>query len=352
MECDSIPYEIDLEKVVDAARDAGRIVLQMPDGLKQYAYRLALCLEDLLRQRGLKAEVLVHMDHNYGACDLQYGQLWATLRPGLLVHIGHSPYPAEISHPGVEPSREVGMKVLYLPALSKTQISKDAVKEAAEIIREYGVRRVGVVATSQHVHRVKDVARMLKEYGLEPAIPRGLQPYFVDGQVIGCDYRLPRGLKAEGFIYVGGGVFHPLGLYLATLKPVVKLDPYESRASDLTGMGERLYKVRLYKVSEAMDARRWGIIVGLKTGQYRPWLVERLKRLVEEKGGSYMLLASENMDRETLTSIDSEWFQAFTVTSCPRLPTDDYWDYHKPVLTPGEAIMALTGRLKPYLFPW
>lgn len=352
MGCSSIPYNIDLPRIIDAI-DSGarRVVLQMPDGLKQYSSQLVECLEELLARRGLEAELMIHMDHNYGACDLQYGQLWSTIRPDLIVHIGHSPYPSGLASPSVEP-REIGVRVIYVPAVSLHWPGDEVVGEAARLLEARGVRRVGVVTTSQHVHRVRHVAGLLRGQGLEAVVPRGLAPYFSDGQVLGCDYRLPRRIDVDGFLYVGGGVFHPLGLYLATLKPVVKLDPYEGKAEDLTGRGERLYKVRMYKVGEAMDARRWGIIVGVKTGQYRPWLVGRLKKLIREHGGKYRLLASENMSRETLVAVDSSWYEAFTVTSCPRLPTDDYWDYHKPVLTPGEAVMALTGRLEPYLFPW
>jgi Diphthamide synthase subunit DPH2 len=53
-----------------------------------------------------------------------------------------------------------------------------------------------------------------------------------------------------------------------------------------------------------------------------------------------------------MRDVDSEWFEAFVVTSCPRLPVDDLYEYEKPVLTPGEAFMALQGRLEPYMFPW
>lgn len=344
-----MPYTIDLDPVVSLARSQGyrRIVLQMPDGLKQYAYRLAQRLSEDLPG----VEVLIHMDHNYGACDLQYPQLWEALRPDLIVHIGHSPYPADISSRIVEP-RGRGPRILYLPALSNSYPSRGAVEDAARLLLGRGVERVGIATTSQHVHMVKRLAEDLSGMGFRVEVGRSSRPYLSEAQVLGCDYRLHRSMRVDGFIYLGGGVFHPLGLYLATMKPVIKLDPYEDRAVDLTGEGEKLYRVRLYKVSQAMDARRWGIIVGLKTGQYRPWLIDRLRRMMERHGRRYILLASENLDRETLSSIDGEWFEAYTVTSCPRLPTDDYWDYHKPVLTPGEAVMALRGSLEPYLFPW
>ncbi len=354
MACDKmagIPYRIDLDLAARAARRirARRIVVQMPDGLKPYGWIIIRCLEELIGDVG--AEVYLHLDSTFGACDLHYGQLEATIKPDLIVHIGHSPYPAELAHPGLEPSRTT---VVYVPALSMAEPSRHAIEKAAELLEGRGVRRVGLVTTAQHVHIVKSVASSLEGMGLEVRVPRGLPPYFSDAQSLGCDYRLPRSLvsRVDGFLYLGGGLFHPLGLYLATFKPVVRLDPYRDDADDLTGEGERVYKVRLAKVAEAMDARRWGIIVGLKSGQFRPWLVERLASAIKEKGGVYVLLANEFLSPGYLASVDSGWFDAFVVTSCPRLPTDDLWDYHKPVLTPGEAFMALSGKLEPYRFPW
>lgn len=351
--CGWIPYDIDvgvIAKSIIGSR-ARRVVIQLPDGLKQYSTALRDCIEEALG--GYQAEIYIHVDSVFGACDLQYGQLYASIRPDLIVHIGHTPYPAEISSPSVEPGAGEGIRVVYVPALSKRPLPLEALREAARILREgHGASRVAVVSTSQHVHIVGGVVEALRGLGLDAVKPRGLAPYFLDSQVIGCDYRVARAVKADAYVYVGGGVFHPLGLYLATLKPVVQVDPYTGEAIDLTERGEKLYRGRLYRVMQAFEARSWGIIVGIKTGQYRPWLVSRLVDEVKSRGGRYYLLASEVLTLQHLVSIDSADIDAFVVTSCPRLPTDDFWDYEKPVLTPGEAFMALRRQLEPYRFPW
>ena len=350
--CRGIPYKIDVGLIVKAIKELGarRVVLQLPDGLKQYSTTLKDCIEGLLEAEDV--DLYIHVDSVFGACDLQYGQLYATIRPDLIIHVGHTPYPSELSFPGVEPRGDLGVRVVYVPALSLNPLPTEALKESARILDSYKASRVGVVTTSQHVHLVDEAVVLLEEMGVEAAKPRGVKPYFLDAQVIGCDYRVARSLKADAYLYIGGGVFHPLGLYLATLKPVVQVDPYTGMARDLTGEGEKLYRARLYRVLEAFEARSWGIIVGLKTGQYRPWLVSRLVEEITSRGGRYYLLASEILTLQHLVSIDSRDIDAFIVTSCPRIPTDDFWDYEKPVLTPGEAIMALRRQLEPYRFPW
>jgi 2-(3-amino-3-carboxypropyl)histidine synthase len=347
---EDIPYEIRLDYAVEAVRRTGarRVIVKMPDGLKPYGWAIVKCLEATLNN---DVEVYLHMDSTFGACDLHYGQLEASIKPDVIVHIGHSPYPAELAHKALEPRTS---RIVYVPALSKAPVTREAVEEASRLLRERGVRRVGLATTAQHVHQVRLAARMLSELGFEAVVPRGLPPYFSDAQTLGCDYRLPRSIvsRVDGFLYLGGGLFHPLGLYLSTLKPVVRLDPYRNRSDDLTPEGEKVYRVRLSKVADAFGADNWGIIVGVKSGQYRPWLVRRIVEAVKSAGKQYMLLASEVTTVDQLIAVDSEWFDAFVVTNCPRIPTDDLWNYRKPVLTPGEAFMALQGRLEPYRFPW
>jgi len=346
-----LPYDFRLEEALEEVRrlKAKRIVLQLPDGLKQYSHVLYDCIT---RALGGGAEVYIHADHVYGGCDLQYGQLLYSIKPDVILHVGHSPYPSYLSSKLVEPPGGLGVKVVYVPAVSRLEIPEIVLESLAEALRERGIRRVGMSTTSQHVEQAREVSRFLAERGFRVAPSRSMPPYFSDSQSLGCDYSMQRGLRVDGFVYVGGGVFHPLGLYLATLKPVVKVDPYESKVSDLTWEGEKLYRARLFRVSQAFEARTWAVIVGLKTGQYRPWLVSSLRRELERRRRRYYMVASENLDRDSLASIDSPSIDAFVVTSCPRLPTDDYWDYHKPVLTPGEAFMALRGVLEPYRFPW
>ena len=117
-------------------------------------------------------------------------------------------------------------------------------------------------------------------------------------------------------------------------------------------LGERTLRIRYKKMLDAMDARRWGVVVGEEPGQYRPWLINKITGLLRKRGLEYMIIMGRKTDREFISNNDSEWFQAFVITSCPRIPIDDLQDYHKPVLTPGEALMVLQGNIGRYRFPW
>jgi len=344
--CPEPPYTIPLERVPQQlSAPAKRIVLQLPDGLKPFSRCLA---EKLASLTG--AEVIIHTDSTFGACDLHYPNIKTFLDADAIVHVGHTPYPREIANPLLEPQDRP--RIIYIPAYSRYKPSPETLREAASILSRYGAERVAVVGTGQHTHILQEIAESLAREGLNAHVPRGEPPYFQPGQVIGCDYRLARSSNADAYLIVAGGIFHTLGLYLSTLRPTVQVDPYRDEAVDFTPRGERVYKTRLFKVSQAFGARRWGILVGLRTGQYRPWLVEMLKARIQRTGGEYVLLAGADQSEQTLRSIDDSWYEAFVVTSCPRIPVDDLAGYEKPVLTPGEAFMALERRLEPYRFPW
>ncbi len=346
-ECKNIPYIIDLEKL-EGLKKPRLAVLQVPPGVRQYSSVIAECVS---RKLG-GAPVYVQLDPIFGACDLAYPQLSMIAGADLIVHVGHTPYPPELASSAVMPKGEKP-RIVFLKLLSKSLPSDEALEEAIDLLLKYNAESVALSGTAQHIHIMGDIAGKLEERGLKPILPPGKPPYFMEGQVIGCEYStaLRVGDKADAYLYVGGGLFHPLGLYLAVRKPVVQLDPYSSRPRDVTPEGEKTLKKRMYQVMRAMDAKNFAIIVGLKTGQYRPWLVKRLAGLIERKGGKYRVYLSDRLMKEDLASLPAE-HDAVIITSCPRLPIDDYPGFDKPVLTPGEAVMALTGRLEPYRFPW
>ena len=343
--CGDIPYLFEIDEGAAKSLRGQTAVLQLPDGLKPFSEELAECLESRLG-----ASIIIQADSVYGACDLQYPELAASIRPQVILHVGHTPYPEALGYPPLSRPPQ-SPRVVFVGARYLGRPSEAAVAEAARMLRNYGARVVGLVTTAQHTHIYSEVASALRGEGLE--VKKGLSalPYFEEGQVIGCEYSTaPRGVDA--YVYLGGGEFHPIGLYLATFRPVVKVDPYRDEASDVTPEGERVYRVRLEKVRQAFDATRWGVIIGTKTGQYRPWLVERLASLMRSRGLSYRLIAGSNITYETIANLDSRWYEAFVVTACPRIPIDDMGGYRKPVLTPGEAVMAVTRSLEPYRFPW
>lgn len=347
-------YDFELERVARVASElkAKRLLVQLPDGLKPAAPRLVDELASLIRRHGIgDAEIILVGEPSFGACDLPLEHL-RSLKPDLLVHVGHSRYPDVLANAGATTGFS---NVVYVPARYRWKPSEELLNDLARLLRELGVRRVGLAATVQHTHVLADVRRGLRVRGLETLVSRPFYAWGEEGQVLGCEYSAAKAIRrnVDAFVIVCGGTFHPLGLGMSTLKPVIKLDPYEERAVDVTSHVFKYLKVRYFKLLEAKEARCWGVLMGVKSGQYRPWLVRALIKLISSKGAVYRLYSTSLLTKEVLANIDSgSDAEAYVVTSCPRIAVDDVSDFHKPVLTPGEALMALTGRMQHYVFPW
>src|SRR3990170_1962205 len=118
---------------------AKRVLLQLPEGLKPDAPRLAKIVE--------KAGALpfVSADPCYGACDLATSEA-ESLGVDLLIHYGH----AKLLRHGKVPT-------VYLEARATVSVDS-AVKKALPLLKAYG--KVGLATTVQHVQNL-DVARQI-----------------------------------------------------------------------------------------------------------------------------------------------------------------------------------------------
>ena len=157
-------------------------MVQLPDGLRPAAFTFAEKLKALTG-----AEVMLSGDSCYGACDLAIDAA-RTVNADLIIHYGHSPM-----------AGAPGIPVLYIEA--KVDFDVEAlVEKASPHISAW--RRVGLVATVQHVHRLDDVAEALRRTGQEATIGKAAGRVAHDGQVLGCDYTSAQSIsdKVDGFI--------------------------------------------------------------------------------------------------------------------------------------------------------
>jgi len=329
------PYDFELDRLASHIREKGyrRILIQIPDGLKIY---IPYIYTELRKRVGEYVEIVFSGDSAWGSCML----IDQETRIGgydLLVHIGH------IEYPYYKPSHNI----IFIPAYSLLDIDKSIIEQAIELLKKYNARRISVFSTIQHFRLLPMVISELSKYFEVVYSGKG----FV---VMGCEYSAPFSVihRIDAFVIISGGVFHGVGLGLHdSIKPVIKIDPYERRSIDLTNEILRIRQVRYYKIMQALEARHWILIDGVR-GQNREWYRKYLQKLIEERGGEYIVYISENITREFLLNIDTKWADVYVVLACPRIPIDDLSDFHKPVLTPAEARMILTSRIDKYSFPW
>ncbi len=331
----SYVFDEDLLKSEIRKRGARRVLLQFPEGLRYFSTELV----ERLRESLPDVEFVISGEPSWGACDIAEDEA-SLLKVDLLIHFGHSPYTWYYPR----------FPTLFVKAESTAQVERETLDKLVEVLRERGANSVALTSTVQHGKLLNQVKEYLSPH-FHVEVGRPSSPFMGDGQVLGCDYKSAQ-VEADVHVNISGGVFHALGLGLATGKPVIKLDPYTRSVEDLTPQVFKVLKVRYSKIMEAMDARTWVIVQGLKVGQNRPLMVKSLESRLKSLGKTTYVVTSKVLNQDSLRNLDRSYIDAFVVTSCPRLPTDDLYHYEKPVLTPGEAKMIITNKLEPYIFPW
>ena len=160
------------------------------------------------------------------------------------------------------------------------------------------------------------------------------------GQVIGCDFSNAHAVAkdTDAFLCVCGGRFHALGVALATSKPTVVADPYEARAYSVNQEADRLRKQRWASIQEAAKGQRFGVLIGLKSGQKRLEKALWISRKLQEAGKKSILLAAREITPESLMQYPS--IDAYVNTACPRLSLDDSTRFKKTLLTVNEALVV------------
>jgi len=283
---------------------AKRVALQFPDGLRRRSFEVA----SALHRAGLK--VIISGDPCYGACDLA---LDALSQADLLVHFGHTP---------VENVENVIYEHL------EEDFDLTSLDAAAALLRG---PKVGLVTTVQHVHMLEAVAGYLGKKGFECVVERGSPRTPFPGQVLGCSFEAARQTGADEILFVGTGLFHPLGVRLATGARVIALDPYTGTAGEVDA--DRLLRKRYARIEKARDAESIGIILSLKSGQMRREMAEKLAGLSQN---AYVITLRE----VTPDSLMNLGFDCYVNTACPRLAYDDQVRFPAPLLSPQEFEIA------------
>jgi len=283
-------------------RGAQRVALQFPEGLKRQAATLAFDL------RAAGFTVIISGDPCYGACDLALDTL-AGGKADVLVHFGHAP---------VDDNPEV----IFEPWV--VDFGVEALEHALPLIQE---KTVGLVTTVQHAHLIPAMEGFLTSRGYEARVAGGTKRTPLRGQVLGCSFTAAKETRAREILFVGTGVFHPVGIALATKARVIALDPFTGTAQEVSA--EFLLRRRSAVIEKARGARSFGIILSTKSGQERRELAERLAGLAP--GAAIVTLREVTPDQ--LLNLG---FDCYVNTACPRLAYDDQVRFFRPVLSPQE----------------
>ncbi|MEA4956558.1 hypothetical protein SDC9_07693 [bioreactor metagenome] len=314
-------YDMNIQKAVNAIkkRNAKNIGLQFPEGLKTQGINIAKILE---KETG--ANIIISGDPCFGACDVSDNKMGDIV--DLIIHYAHTPLPINYNVP-----------ILFIEAYSSVDIYK-SLDESLDLIKDYS--KIAIATTTQHLNLIDEIKDYLEDNGKE--IVFGSSKSTLKGQVLGCNFSSIKNLDADAFLFVGSGNFHPLGIHLFTKSPVIAADPYMGEARNIEEFADKILRIRFARITKAKDAKKWGILISSKEGQYRFELAKKIKKELNNDGMEAYFIMIDNITPDSLLHYMD--LDAFVVTACPRIAIDDSQMYKKPLITPQELEIVLDKR--------
>jgi len=294
-----------------------KVLVQLPEGVKQNAFEVKKKIEDL----GI--EVIFSGETCWGGCSIAVEEA-KSLGADLIVHFGHAKF------------IDSDFPVLYIEVKDELDL-RPILEKSLNFLKDY--RKIGFSFAIQHMHDLEMIKRLYEDNGKEILVSekKGYAAY--PGHVVGCEYSGLKSIKDKVDVFVIlGNNFHAMGAVLAVDKPVILLDVYNDKVKLMEDVRDKIVRQRIVAIDKFRQAKKVGVIVEVKLGQKfgsPKFIVDRL-----EKAGKEVLLItmSELTPDKLMNFYDVE---AFVELACPRIAIDDFAKYEKPLVTFREALVAI-----------
>lgn len=226
------------------------------------------------------------------------------------------------------------MQVMFVEAHANVDLIPAIRKNLAQIKR---FKRVGLFTTVQHIHKIAAVKDFLEKQDIKILLSNSKKGTSCQGpratycgQLLGCDSTPARSMNVDAYLYIGTGEFHPIAISLETDRPVFKLNPHSKKIELIAEAVKRKWLAKqAARISKLKDAKKIGILVSSKPGQYKPKLAERLQKKFKN---SYVFI-SDMITPQAL--MDFPDIDVWINTACPRL-VEDSWP--KPLVNADEVL--------------
>lgn len=310
-------FELDKLKEELEKRQPKKVLVQLPEGIKQNALEIKKVIE------ALNIEVIFSGETCWGGCSIATYEAEA-LNVDLLVHFGHAEF------------IKSNFPILYIEVRDELDLLP-ILKKSLEKIKEY--KTLGLSYSIQHRHDIDKVVKFYEENGKKIIISdkKGYAAY--PGHVVGCEFG---GLKTiqdgvDAFLVLGNN-FHSMGASLAVKKPVILLDVYNDEVTRMDEeIRDKIIKQRIVAIEKFKDAKKVGVIMEVKPGQKfgsPKFLVEKL----ENAGKEVLTITMNELTPDKLMNFYD--IEAFVELGCPRIAIDDFAKYPKTLITFKEALIA------------
>lgn len=289
------------------------VALNGPDGILPKVQETA---SNIMKKFGIPAFILA--DTTWGTCDLNSNGA-KVLGAEILFNIGHTNKLETFEN-----------NVVMIDAFD--DVPFDSV--LPKCIQKLKGKTISLITDSQHLHEINNVKNYLEKNGVIVKIGKG-KGQLNDGQVFGCEFYPAMETKetVDANLFLGQSNFHAAGIALSTKKPTYVLDPYFNEVRDVSKFAQTLEKKATLTIFKAAEAQTFGIIVGLKEGQFAILTALKFKKELESVGKTVQLFAIADITSDRLKNFKG--IDAFIQVACPRISTDNQFD--KPVLSTPQA---------------
>jgi 2-(3-amino-3-carboxypropyl)histidine synthase len=300
------------------------VALNAPDGMLPQVQQTSM---NITKKFDIPAFVLA--DTTWGTCDLNSNGA-KVLGAEILFNIGHTNKLE--TFPGPQDN------VIMIDAFDDISFDQ-VIPKAIEILEG---KTISLITDSQHLHQIDPVKEKLEKHNIIVKIGKG-KGQLNDGQVFGCEFypAMETREQVDANLFLGQSNFHAAGIALSTRIRTYILDPYFNEVRDVTDFAKKLEKRATLKIYKATEAKVFGVIVGLKEGQFAKITALKFKKELEERGKEVQLLALTDITSDRLKNFTG--IDAFIQVACPRISTDNEFD--KPMLSTPQA-NALLKMLK------
>ena len=217
-----------------------KVLVQLPEGIKQDAFKIANIFEEL------NIEVVFSGETCWGACAVAVEEA-KNLEVDLIVHFGHAKF------------IEIDFPILYIEI--KDELNLNALLEKSlDNLKEF--KKIGLSYSIQHKQDVEDIIKFYEKVGKEVFLSKKKGFVAYEGHIIGCQYS---GLKeieneVDCFVILGNN-FHSMGAVLSVEKPVFLLDVYNNEVVNMDNVREKILKQRIIAVEKFKGAKKVGVII-------------------------------------------------------------------------------------------
>jgi len=223
------------------------------------------------------------------------------------------------------------MRVLFVPVKYDKSLENSFLEHILSNIREN--KKIGIFTTVQFLDQFEQLDKFLKKNGKIVVVGNSNYRASVKGQVLGCDPMAGTSIEAkvDCFVYLGSGIFHPLSVALKTNKEIIIANPLTNEVSMLDkSKVEQLKNAKKRMLSEFSKAKKVGILVCTKPGQYDLKAAEEAEKKLKSKGKKCYMFLFDILNPEELINFND--IEAWVNTACPRIAVDDAERFSRPVV--------------------